>query len=340
MKNFLFVFCLLFAIHSFSQTINGTVVDENKQPLPGANIYFDRTTIATSTDENGKFTLYTSGKINSLLAISYLGYQTQYISEIGTNPLYIILKEVSNTLNEVVINKKDKFTRKEKMKLFRDQFLGKTSSAKSCKIENEDAVYFRYDKKTKTIKAFSDVPLQITNEALGYQIVYELVNFEVRFHSETLEQTTITRSFYAGLSYFKEFDSSDKVLKKRAKSFQGSQLHFFRNMTNNLWDKDNFLLFKNGHMADAKTVFTVSDAGDNKMVQIAEDERIQLGNKKFMAQFQVLFNKKLQSGIQFETNTFYVDKFGNNSNIEDMMFSGDLSSRKVGDMLPLNYGIE
>lgn len=339
MKNFLFIICILFVSNLFSQSISGTVVDEKKQPLPGANIYFDGTTIATITDENGKFNLYSGGKINSLLAISYIGYQTQYISKIDDKPLYIVLKESNNTLDEVIIYK-DKFTRKEKMKLFREQFLGITSNAKDCKIENEDAVRFKYDKKTKSIKAFADEPLQILNSALGYQINYELVDFEVRFYDETLNSTSLTRSFYSGLSYFKEINASEKTLKKRAKSYEGSQLQFFRNLTNEIWNKDNFLLFKNGHSADPKTVFEVSDAGDYKMIQIAADEKIKVNGKKFMAQFQLLYNKKHQSGITFETDTFYVDKFGNNSNIQDIMFSGYLSLQKVGDMLPMNYGIE
>ena len=175
MKNFLFISCLFLVSNIFSQSITGTVVDENKQPLPGANIYFDGTTIATITDENGKFNLNSGIKINSLLAISYIGYQTQYISKVDDKPLFIVLKEANNTLDEVIIYK-DRFTRKEKMKLFREQFLGKTSNAKLCKIENEDAILFRYDKKSKSIKAFADEPLQITNSSFGYQINYELVD--------------------------------------------------------------------------------------------------------------------------------------------------------------------
>ena len=339
MKNFLFISCLFLVSNIFSQSITGTVVDENKQPLLGANIYFDGTTIATISDENGKFNLSSSGKINSLLAISYIGYQTQYISKVDDKPLFITLKEANNTLDEVIIYK-DRFTRKEKMKLFREQFLGKTSNAKLCTIENEDAIRFRYDKKSKSIKAFADEPLQITNSSFGYQINYELVDFEVKFNDETINSTAVIRSFYSGLSYFKAIETSDKTIKKRAKSYEGSQLQFFRNLTNEIWNEDNFLLFKSSHPADPKTIFEVSDAGDYKRVQIASDEKIQINGKKFMAQFQLMYNKKQQSGITFETDMFYVDKFGNNSNIQDIMFSGDLSVQKVGEMLPLNYGIE
>lgn len=339
MKKSLCIICLIFVSNIFSQSITGTVVDENKQPLSGANIYIDGTTIATITDENGKFVLYSGGTTNSLVAISYVGYQTQYISKVDDKPLFIALIEANNTLKEVIIYK-DRFTRKEKMKLFREEFLGKTSNANSCKIENEEAIRFKYDKKSKSIKAFADEPLQIINRSFGYQINYELVDFEVQFNDETINSTAVVRSFYSGLSYFKTMETSDNTLKKRAKSYEGSQLQFFRNLTNGLWNKDNFLLFKSSHPVDPKTIFEVSDAGDYKKIQIAADENIQSKGAKFMAQFQLLYDKKQQSGITFETDIFYVDKFGNNSNIQDIMFSGFLSVQKVGDMLPLNYGIE
>jgi hypothetical protein len=337
MKNFLSIICLLFAINSYSQSVSGTVFDEKKQPLAGANIYFDGTTIATISDENGNFVLTSFGKINSLLAISYMGYQTQYISNVTSDPLKIILTEANNTLNEVVI-KKDKFSRKEKMQLFRDEFLGRTDNAKLCVIANEDAIHFRYDIASKTMKAFSNVPLQISNPSLGYKIVYELVNFEVQFHSETLEPTTIIRSFYAGLSYFTIDRNSEFVLKNRAKSYQGSQLHFFRSLVNDQLFNENFKLFKKNRTIKQSKMFGISDANDYKKVQISSNLKKDL-DSDFKETIYVLYGHN-QSSIVFLTHTFYVDKFGNNSNIEDIIFTGDFSFRKVGDMLPMNYGIE
>ena len=64
-----------------------------------------------------------------------------------------------------------------------------------------------------------------------------------------------------------------------------------------------------------------------------------LALNNFVAGFNLLFHKK-QSKIIFETDTFFVDKFGNNSNIENIIFSGYMSNSKVADMVPLNYGID
>ena len=56
------------------------------------------------------------------------------------------------------------------MQLFKEQFLGRTPLGKKTIISNLDDLYFEYDKGTKSLKAFSEKPLQIYNNALGYKI--------------------------------------------------------------------------------------------------------------------------------------------------------------------------
>jgi hypothetical protein len=55
--------------------------------------------------------------------------------------LYVVLKEVAESLNEVII--KRSFTRKQKMELFRDQqFLGKTSFGKALKLKTKGYLFY------------------------------------------------------------------------------------------------------------------------------------------------------------------------------------------------------
>lgn len=215
-KNYLLIL-LLSASHIFSQTIKGRVVDVDNLPLPGANIYFDGTTIATIADENGNFTLFYGSKLNSVLAVSFIGYQTQFIKSFESDKdIIIVLKEASNTLKEVVI-KKDRFTRKQKLQLFREQFLGMTAIAKKAVIENEDDLYFEYNEELNTFKAYSDKPLLINNVSLGYKITYELVHFEVDFQTTSIKSADVFRSYYSGLTRFEEVNSNEKIIKQRKK---------------------------------------------------------------------------------------------------------------------------
>lgn len=339
MKHYLCLLLFIAVSSSFSQAIKGIVLDSQNAPLPGANIYFDGTTIATIADEKGNFTLNYSSKINSILAVSFVGYQTQYIQNPTTEKsLKIVLVESKNILNEVIV-KKDRFSRKQKLQLFREQFLGRTANSKATIIANEDDIYFEYNEKALTLKAFSDQPLQIVNNSLGYKITYELVNFEALFFQNTMRSSEILRCLYSGLSRFEETNNDLKILKKREKCFKGSQVHFFRNLANNIWNKENFLLFKGSYQDNPNDYFTVIPEGDSKKVLITKQVKAFSG-KKFVAEFNLLFDKKQQSRITFETDTFYIDKFGNNSNIESIIFSGYISEQKVADMLPLNYGIE
>ena len=225
------------------------------------------------------------------------------------------------------------------MQVFKELFLGTSDNAVNTKISNEDEIFFEYDEKTLTLKAFSNVPLQIINSALGYKINYELVNFETKFVYNTMNSKDAIRSYYAGLSRFEELNSRKNNTKKRDKWYQGSQLHFFRNLVGNIWDKNNFVLFKGGLRDNPNDYFKITTENDRYKVEVIKQTK-DFASKDFVAEFNLLFNNKKQSKIIFETDVFYVDKFGNNSNIENIIFSGDLSRQKVADMLPINYRIE
>ena len=61
MKTVLFLALLLVGSLGFSQTtVDGKVVDQNNEPVPGANIVITGKAIGTTTDFDGNFILETS----------------------------------------------------------------------------------------------------------------------------------------------------------------------------------------------------------------------------------------------------------------------------------------
>lgn len=83
------------------KTITGTVVDENGEPVIGANVVEKGTVNGTITDIDGKFTMEVSE--NAVLMVSYIGFNAQDI-EIGTkSSLAIKLREDTQALDEVVV---------------------------------------------------------------------------------------------------------------------------------------------------------------------------------------------------------------------------------------------
>ena len=68
---------LLSTFLSFSQSITGVVLDaQTRMPIESASVYFDNTTIGTSTNDKGEFEIEKGDHINATLVISFLGYET------------------------------------------------------------------------------------------------------------------------------------------------------------------------------------------------------------------------------------------------------------------------
>ena len=101
MKRILSIASLLFAFITFGQnSINGVVSDNNGVPLPGANVIIEDTNTGVSTDFDGNFQINASQ--GQILAISFIGYTTQYVTVAGQTSLNISL-ELDNQLEEVVV---------------------------------------------------------------------------------------------------------------------------------------------------------------------------------------------------------------------------------------------
>lgn len=84
-----------------NRTVSGTVQSKG-QPMPGVTVVVKGSTVGTSTDRNGKFTLPLPNSAKNLV-FSFIGYITQEI-EIGTqNTINVTMEEDVQKLNEIVI---------------------------------------------------------------------------------------------------------------------------------------------------------------------------------------------------------------------------------------------
>ncbi|MBI95486.1 MAG: hypothetical protein CMB94_04085 [Flammeovirgaceae bacterium] len=103
MKKIYFFALLLMQISSYAQNhlIQGVVSDENDEGLPGATIIIKGTTIGTVTDINGEFSL--EAFPDTLIIVSYSGYERQEISINNQTILNVKLTPDVETLKEVVV---------------------------------------------------------------------------------------------------------------------------------------------------------------------------------------------------------------------------------------------
>jgi iron complex outermembrane receptor protein len=101
---FIILFFLTFSI-SFAQNIEGVVTTNENIPLIAANVVIKGTTYSTITDENGKFSIDTQGRLPLTLLVQYVGYTTsEYnVNVLPATPLQVVLNE-ENRLVEVVVS--------------------------------------------------------------------------------------------------------------------------------------------------------------------------------------------------------------------------------------------
>lgn len=98
----LFFICAItwgFAQQSGTTLIKGQVIDSNGEPIIGANVLVEGTTVGVITDLDGYYQLNT--KPGSVLVISYMGYTEQKVK--AQSGLVTTLQENTELLDEVVV---------------------------------------------------------------------------------------------------------------------------------------------------------------------------------------------------------------------------------------------
>ena len=81
--------------------VTGIVIDSNGDPLIGANVMVLGSKSGTMTDVSGKFKLNSNN--NATLKVSYIGFETAVININNKTSLKIVLKQNTQTVDEVVV---------------------------------------------------------------------------------------------------------------------------------------------------------------------------------------------------------------------------------------------
>jgi len=83
------------------QAISGKVLGSDNEPLIGATIAIKGSTVGTTADVNGEFTL--KAPSDATLVISFIGYMPQEIAVAGKTIINVILQQNQTMLDEVVV---------------------------------------------------------------------------------------------------------------------------------------------------------------------------------------------------------------------------------------------
>ncbi len=242
MKIFFIFFLFVLSTTAYAQfTVTGRITDSvTKEPLKAASVFCQNTTLGTSTNSQGEFTLtLKSGGYD--LIISYTGYQTITKRITGEeNKLELQMAREEKNLEEVVIqNSNEVFDGWEKYgKFFIENFIGTTPNAATCTIENREVLKFYFLKKSNRLRVLATEPIVISNKALGYNLRYQLDTFVYYYNSDI--------SSYKGFCLFSEMEGDEVEKKKwfanRKKAYYGSKLHFLRSYYDSTLTEDGWLI--------------------------------------------------------------------------------------------------
>ncbi len=97
---------MLFGVFSYAQTtVQGNVVDENNNPIPGANVVLVGKAEGTTTDFDGNFTFNTAEQPPFQIRFTSIGF-SDFVASVTSNnqTLNVTMREASTILDEIVIS--------------------------------------------------------------------------------------------------------------------------------------------------------------------------------------------------------------------------------------------
>ena len=102
LKSLMYSFLFLMPLIMAAQTVKGKVVDASGEALPYINVLVKGTANGTTTDDNGEFKL-TAKNLPATLIVSSIGYKTKQVIARNSKSITIVLKEGSESLEEIVV---------------------------------------------------------------------------------------------------------------------------------------------------------------------------------------------------------------------------------------------
>lgn len=355
-SSFLFSVISLIAFSQSSYVVKGKILDEaTKQPLAGASVFAENTTLGTATDNDGLFNLYLpNGGYN--IVITFTGYQTEtkrVTTADAAESIVIEIKKKEKSMDEFVVKSTSEVADglAKYGKFFMENFIGNTENAKQCTIKNTDALKFFYYRRTKRLKVIAKEPLEIVNDALGYTIKYELDSFVHEYNTQV--------SIYTGYPLFQEMQAGNEAQQERWNAarkvaYNGSILHFMRSLHQKKLQEQGFeiqFIVKNYNTENAIPVKNVYGGMNYKLydssnvVEVLPNQRdvaVIYKNEGSPAAY-IDSNANASSKFQLSVVTFLpneeldIEQNGYYYDQRDITITGYWAWEKLGDMLPYNY---
>ncbi len=101
---FLSVVLALATLSAYGQTVKGRVTaSQDNSSLPGVSVVLKGTSVGTTTDSDGNYSIAVGANENAVLSFSFIGFTTQEVSIGGRTTIDVVLQEDAMQLSEVIV---------------------------------------------------------------------------------------------------------------------------------------------------------------------------------------------------------------------------------------------
>ncbi|HCM75859.1 MAG TPA: hypothetical protein DIS90_05730 [Cytophagales bacterium] len=355
---FLFVVSLVFTVKGQDRgTISGITLDSlSGEVLPFANVFVNNTTIGTSADHNGEFTLKNLQVGYNDVVFSYVGYQARIIkfyvpegAEIKIGNIALLPKP--EEMQEVEITSKRDKEWEKKLKTFEKIFLGENNNSANCKIQNPWVINFSENSSKSSLEATASQAIEIFNYGLGYRIYFYMANFSANPSAYQI----------VGQFRFEEAEAlnANQALqwrKNRIDTYHGSERHLFKSIIDGRSYEEGFRLYveKPGYAQASRSDVFNTEIGKSV---IAWDAKEQVTKGKIPGEYLIQLPPRIEVHYtnEYATRKYYkdvpfqvswievgkgqlkVNENGEVINSLDLITSGAMSVSRVADLLPMNF---
>jgi len=220
--------------------INGQIIDsENYNPIHGASVFISNTTIGTTTNCDGYYSLRVPEDGSYQLTVSHVGYKSvsKYIENGNAYKEFNISLHI-NELDEVTVASRVRFRQRD-INIFWKTILGKNPTRNTIRVTNPEAVYYFYNPETQILKVTCREPLHIINYETGYHIQYILNHFIYNHKTDIADWSHQYIFTELESANFKQKENWEK---KRKEVYQISLVKFIKSLYNNSLHNDGFVL--------------------------------------------------------------------------------------------------
>lgn len=352
------LFLFFSSLPAFAQAVfKGTIADmETGEGIPYATVFLANTTLGTSTDEEGKFSINLP-EGNYEVIIRILGYQGMTFnlpaSNVKPQGYRFLLEQIDEELEGLNVNDTRDPAWYRNLEDFKRYFLGTSKNGKATKIENEMSMILDDISEPGTLIASSRDILKINNPNLGYRLDYLLNDFRNNY-----KQGFVTYSGYPLFIPDSTLSNSKqrKVEKNRLEAYYGSLQHFIRSIyigksvaegyeIRRLYRKDDPV--HRGKFIDSvatETITSLAIRENRDTREFLEFEGyllISYMNEKESPQYVLNIGRgtrKFQNSIlRMTTDSVEIFENGSLSDPFGLVVEGYMGWERVGDLLPIDY---